>query len=341
VKLSICIATYNRAQFLGQTLESIISQATAGMEIVIVDGASTDNTKAIVEDCTRKFPNFQYCRMEIKGGVDQDFCKAVELARGEYCWLFSDDDLMKPGAIRAIFAEIERSYALIVVNSEVKNSDFSSVLSKGILKHKTNRIYSTDERDALFRDTANYLSFIGAVVIRRDLWNAREKKKFLGTAFIHLGVIFQRPLDAAALVIAEPYIIIRYGNAEWSSRSFDIWMFKYPELIWSFSYYSDSIKRKVYPRTPWLRLDRLLRYRASAHYSLKEYREKVSPRLRSPIHKLMAYSVARVPGFVANGLVSVYAYVTRKKIVMIDLKSSPHYYKTYFRKQTRLVRKRS
>jgi abequosyltransferase len=341
IKLSICIATYNRACFLGQTLESIMSQATSGMEMVIVDGASTDNTKEIVEEYTQRFPALRYYRMERKGGVDQDFCKAVELAEGDYCWLFSDDDIMKPGAIQAVFAEIERNYALIVVNAEVRNSDFSDILSERILKHKANRVYRTEESEDLFGETANYLSFIGAVVIRRDLWNAREKEKFFGTAFVHLGVIFQRPLDADALVIAEPYIIIRYGNAEWSSRSFEIWMFKYPELIWSFSYYSDSAKRKVYPRTPWLRPDRLLRYRASAHYSLKEYRERVAPLLRSPLHKWMAYGIACVPGFIANGLVALYAYVAGKKIVLFDLKSSPHYYKTYFKKQTRRLQKGS
>ena len=36
--LSICIATYNRARFIGETLDSIIPQVTPAVEIVIVDG---------------------------------------------------------------------------------------------------------------------------------------------------------------------------------------------------------------------------------------------------------------------------------------------------------------
>ena len=47
--LSICIATYNRANFIGETLDSIILQLTEDVEVVIVDGASTDNTREVVE----------------------------------------------------------------------------------------------------------------------------------------------------------------------------------------------------------------------------------------------------------------------------------------------------
>ena len=331
--LSICIATYNRARFIGKTLDSMISQAREEMEIVIVDGASTDDTKEIVEGYMRQYPNMRYYRMEKKGGVDQDFNRAVELSEGEYCWLFSDDDVLKAGAIARVCAELCRNYDLIIVNAEIRNADLSRVLSRRALRHPSDRIYSSAEGEALFRDTANYLSFIGAVVIRRDLWNRREKKAYFGTAFIHLGVIFQSPLEAASLVISDPYVIIRYGNAEWSSRSFEIWMFQFPLLIWSFPQYSDAAKRNVYPQRPWQRVDRLLRYRASGHYTMKEYAERIAPLTTSLIHKWLAYGVAMIPGEIVNGLVSLYAYFMGKKIVMIDLKSSPYHYGNFFKRK--------
>ena len=126
--LSICIATYNRAEYIGETLESIIPQMTSEVEIVVVDGASTDNTgnvvKRYVEDCRQ----INYILLPSKGGVDQDFCKAVEFAKGEYCWLFPDDDLLKPGAISTVLNEIPKGYSLIIVNAQVMNKDFSKVL---------------------------------------------------------------------------------------------------------------------------------------------------------------------------------------------------------------------
>jgi abequosyltransferase len=337
VKLSICIATLNRATFLDETLESIVSQAGEQVEIVVVDGASTDDTREIVEGYMGRYSNIRYYRMEKKGGVDQDFSRAVELSQGEYCWLFSDDDILKPGAITRVCAELRRNYDLIIVNAEIRNADLSRILSGRALHHPSDRVYSPVEGEALFRDTANYLSFIGAVVIRRNLWNKREKQAYFGTAFIHLGVIFQSPLESPSLVISNPYIIIRYGNAEWSSRSFDIWMFQFPQLIWSFPHYSDAAKRKVYPQRPWQRADRLLRYRASGHYTMKEYAEKIAPLMTSIVHKWVACSVAMIPGEIVNGLVSLYAYFTGKSIVMIDLKSSPYHYGKFFKRKEQRV----
>ena len=49
--LSICIATYNRASYIGETLDSIIPQLDDDVELLVVDGASTDNT----EDVVRKY----------------------------------------------------------------------------------------------------------------------------------------------------------------------------------------------------------------------------------------------------------------------------------------------
>jgi abequosyltransferase len=46
------------------------------------------------------FPWITYHRLDKKGGIDKDMTKTVELARGDYCWLLSSDDAIKPGAIQ-------------------------------------------------------------------------------------------------------------------------------------------------------------------------------------------------------------------------------------------------
>jgi len=51
-RLSICIPTYNFGRFIGETLDSILPQATEDVEVTVVDGASTDNTADIVENAS-------------------------------------------------------------------------------------------------------------------------------------------------------------------------------------------------------------------------------------------------------------------------------------------------
>jgi len=297
IRLSICIATLNRAEFIGETLESIVSQVTPEVEVVVVDGASTDNTGEVVKGIAARCRGLRYVRLDQKGGVDQDYCKAVELAVGEYCWLFTDDDLLKPGAIAAVLAAAHGDYSLIVVNAEVRTADLAVCLQARRVHLAGDRVYppSAPQRHYLLADAGDYLSFIGGVVMKRTVWSQRERARYFGTVFIHVGVIFQSPLPGEALVLAQPWIIIRYGNAQWVARSFEIWMFKWPNLVWSFPDYPDWAKKRVVAREPWRSLPHLLLYRATGRYTLKEYQAWLDPRLSSPWKKRVLSTIAKAP----------------------------------------------
>src|SRR2546425_2131461 len=115
-RLSFCTPTYNFGQFIGKTLHNILIQGTEEVEIVIVDGASTDQTQEIVRSFQVSNPNLTYHRREQNMGVDRDLAKAVEIARGEYCWLMSSDDLLKPRAVSRVLAEIQLGHAVYLCN---------------------------------------------------------------------------------------------------------------------------------------------------------------------------------------------------------------------------------
>jgi glycosyltransferase involved in cell wall biosynthesis len=332
-KLSICIATLNRAAFLGGTLDSIISQATEDVEIVIVDGASTDNTEQVVRQYQQQFPRLRYLRLAAKGGVDQDYNRAVELAQGEYCWLMTDDDLLKPGALAAVLEALRHAYGLVIVNAEVRNADLTQVLAPSRLPFSAERVYQPTEadRERLLAETGDYLSFIGGVIIKRQLWDARDKARYFGTEFVHVGVIFQSLLPEATLVLAHPWIVIRYGNALWTPRFFEIWMFKWPGLIWSLPGFSDAARRRASPPEPWRRAWALLLFRARGAYSIKEYQALIAPRRGSAWSKWGARLIARLPGCVTNLFASLYAWVRRYHPLQVDLMNSPFYYRRCWR----------
>ena len=293
--LSICIATYNRADYIGETLNSIIPQLDDEVEIVVVDGASTDKTQEVVEEFVRREPRIHYVRLPAKGGVDQDYNKAVELARGEFCWLFTDDDLLKPGAIAAIKTAIAKGYDLVVVNAEVRDNRLTTILDDQRMIMRENKEYAPRDVDDFFVNSIDYLSFIGAVVIRRSVWLGRDREQYLGTEFIHIGVIFQKALEASILVIADPYIIIRWGNAQWTPRGFDIWMFKLPNLIWSFEDISSEAKQRVVKREPWRNLKNLIIYRRTGSYNIYSYQKYFSKVKAGSIWRFFAFAIAIFP----------------------------------------------
>jgi glycosyltransferase involved in cell wall biosynthesis len=312
---------------LKETLEQLLPQMEAGTETVIVDGGSQDSTAEVVSELKESWPNIAYIRRQEPGGVDRDFALAVEAATGEYCWLMSDDDVLRPGAVHAVLERLDQGFSLLVVNAEVRNADLTEMIDRRRLPFEHDRTYGPEELDRLLAEAGSFLSFIGCVVIRRDLWCERERESYIGSEFIHVGVIFQAPLPGRALAIAQPWIVIRYGNAQWGPRSFRIWMFQWPSLIWSFSHIAEWAKKSVVVRAPWRRTKTLLRYRATGAYTPQVYRTMIRPVAASFGMRARAWAVAYLPGMLANvmGLVYYRWFHPSSNLELADMRSS-HFY---------------
>jgi abequosyltransferase len=306
MRLSICMTTRNRAEFLRRTLDSILPQMTEEVEIVIVDGASSDHTGNVAREYHEKCPRLRYFRMERNSGVDRDYNASAEAARGEYCWFMSDDDLLNPGAVRTVLDETSGGYSLLVVNAEDWNSDFSERVKERRLPFDRNRVYAPSERERFFIDTAHHLSFIPALVIRRDVWLSREREKYFGTWFAHVGVVFQDPLPGDAVLIADPLIRIRNENISWGSNIFEIWAIRWPGLIWSLENIGASSKEKVCPESPAKNWRTLLAYRAIGAYSRREREKFILPGAPGPGFRLLSALISVVPPPLINSASRVY-----------------------------------
>ena len=334
VRLTIAITTRNRADMIGETLDSILPQLTNEVELLVLDGASTDDTPGVISKYQARCPQLRYVRLETNNGPDRDFSRSVELASGEYCWLMADDDFLRPGGVAAVLDAIQRSPSLVIVNAEVRNADMSQVLEPRRLEQETERSFEPSEWDDFFVHTASYLSFIGCVVIRRKIWVEREKEPYFGSLFIHVGVIIQRPLPGTILVLPETSIYLRYGNAKWLPQQFEIWMLKWPALLWSFSSVSDEAKKAVTSSRRWREPDRLLFYRAQGAYSLTEYRQWVKPLSASSWERFLGVAVGCIPPVIANTIAVIGCWTLRGRsvpgkaapdMVLLDLKNSRHY----------------
>lgn len=278
-RLSICIATFKRGDYIGETLASIVPQLTDAVEVVILDGASPDDTAAVVARYAEGRGNVRYIRAETNSGVDADFDLAVEHARGEHCWLFTDDDVLLPGAVRAVLDELaDGDPDVLVVDAEVRDINLDRRFEPARLRIAARRDYPPEDRDAFMADAADALSFIGCAVVRRSFWRSRDRQTYYGSLFVHVGVIFQSPPPRLARVRPGALIAIRMGNAMWSRRAFEIWLFKWPALIWSFPDYSAEAKARAVPREPWRGFRNLLTYRAYGSFTGEDYRQFLAGR---------------------------------------------------------------
>ncbi|MGJ3240878.1 MAG: glycosyltransferase family 2 protein [Anaerolineae bacterium] len=87
--ISIITPTYNSAQFLEQTIESVLSQGYPNLEYIIIDGNSSDETVAIIE---RYQAHLAYWVSEPDGGMYDAIQKGFDRSTGAIMgWLNSDD----------------------------------------------------------------------------------------------------------------------------------------------------------------------------------------------------------------------------------------------------------
>lgn len=99
--VSIAMATWNGARFLGEQLDSIYAQAWPNLEVVATDDASTDGTAEILAEYTRS-RGLRYEVNPERLGLVKNFERAIALCRGEYVALSDQDDVWKPHKIETL-----------------------------------------------------------------------------------------------------------------------------------------------------------------------------------------------------------------------------------------------
>ncbi len=97
--LSVLVPTYNYGSFLHQALESVLDQRVPGVEIVVADDGSTDDTPERVRDLVST-GRIRYFRQE-NAGVSAARNLAMARARGRYLLFLDADDALLPGCLQA------------------------------------------------------------------------------------------------------------------------------------------------------------------------------------------------------------------------------------------------
>jgi len=119
--VSIIVPSYNQGQFIRRTLESILSQDYRPIEIIVVDGASSDETLAILSEFSVA-PELQWTS-EPDSGVVEAVNKGFARARGQIGAIQSSDDFYLPGAISAGVHELCADQRLAFAFGDVAKVD--------------------------------------------------------------------------------------------------------------------------------------------------------------------------------------------------------------------------
>lgn len=105
--VSIIIPCYNKASFLGETLDSVAAQSYPNLEIVVVDDESPDNTHEVVEMYKGRMTNLVYMH-QTNQGPSAARNNGIRNSKGEYVMALDADDKLAPTYVEKCVEYLER-----------------------------------------------------------------------------------------------------------------------------------------------------------------------------------------------------------------------------------------
>lgn len=197
MKLSVCIPTFNRAELLRETLQSFLPQLRPGVQIVVSDNASTDHTSEVVTQFRSQYPDVVYHRWPVNMGADRNYLKTIELAEGEYCWMFGSDDTIGPNAVSQVLEQLDASVDIVLCNRLECTCDMIPWMRQNWLREDIGPTTFRFSESGVIR---RYLelsllpgalfSYLSSIIVRRSAWNSvRYDERFTGTAYSHAFIL--------------------------------------------------------------------------------------------------------------------------------------------------------
>jgi glycosyltransferase involved in cell wall biosynthesis len=221
--LSIAIPAYNRPQPLLKALQTFVTQIAGHfekeVEIVVSDDGTPEDRLSVVRDFAQQYPELITWRSTPYNiGLERNLLACTEMCRGEYLWIFGDDDFLEADDALAQILTVLRDdqYDMLVMNRTRRSTDLSQLLTSNWMGLDPALRQSFDGLRA-FCLAFGYLSVVGFVsvnVFRRRPFQQVNASRYLGTMYPQLGAMVEAFHDRPLLLIGKPLICHRTQTAE-------------------------------------------------------------------------------------------------------------------------------
>lgn len=100
--ISVIIPVYNAGKYLEECIKSVLSQTKQGIELILIDDGSTDNSPQTIEDFAKNNPNIVVHHQK-NAGVGIARAVGYLMARGDYVGWIDADDIAKPEMFEKLY----------------------------------------------------------------------------------------------------------------------------------------------------------------------------------------------------------------------------------------------
>lgn len=306
LSLSICIVSKNRPKNLKKTVKNFLRLIkNKDMEIIVVDGSYAANS--YLQKVSDVNSNMIYFHDPNDENLDKAYDISVRKASKKYCLMSTDDDAHNPKIIEILEKKMTSEYDLIIMNTSVMCSDLKYTLQKNRLKiFKDFELISKQPRK-FEQNIIDQLSYIGSLVVKREIWTSIDGSKFWGTYFGYITNIFNHNRELKIFVISDILVNLRIDVESWKSHHLLIWHFYWPRYI-------KMIFNKFHgfqePLIEDISIKQLIKYRA-----LKLLDESLDMNIFSDKLKIKLESLKKVPIIICQLIIIVHSIIKNNKIL--------------------------
>lgn len=130
--ISVIIPTYNRAPFIGGTVDSVLAQTLGSLEVVVVDDGSTDGTTELVRSRYAAEPRVR-CVWQDNAERSVARNTGIRMARGGWLAFLDSDDQWRPDKLAKQMAVLESDPSFIMVHCAYSRIDESAGVSEDVV----------------------------------------------------------------------------------------------------------------------------------------------------------------------------------------------------------------
>ncbi|MFD0977939.1 glycosyltransferase family 2 protein [Salinimicrobium gaetbulicola] len=186
--VSVIIPTYNRAELIGATLDSILAQTFKDWECIIVDDGSTDYTEELLEFYCGRDCRVKYVKRPEGTRKGANTCRnyGFEISSGEYIQWFDSDDLMLPSFLEEKVNVLDNNNVDYVISKafNFRDPDTTDVINKNEYHYKfenyrlTHYNYLVQNINWLTYDFMCRRSLVESLRFNDNLRSAQERNFF-------------------------------------------------------------------------------------------------------------------------------------------------------------------
>lgn len=202
-RFSVLMPAYNREKYVGQAIDSVLSQSFTDYELFVIDDGSTDKTLQVLESYGTRIKVLR----QANRGPEVARNLAAAMARGEYLVLLDSDDLLMSGAM-ATYDRVIRAFDSppLIIGAMTAFQDGQSIpaSSQSLLPIKVLKY-----RDYLSKDVKLDLSS-SRIVLRRSVFDQVGGLRNTTAATFHLdslNLILKVATYGPCVVVRQPYTV--------------------------------------------------------------------------------------------------------------------------------------